>query len=144
MKGEAQKDAHYLKLNGTRFDINSYLPIKRDETSGKKPLKKMRQDQAKEEQEENASQGSAAEPSEDSDSTRRVVTKRRNSGHLKKLEVHQEETKRVETEIKQIIDVRMSSPNQSSASSRDGSYNQKKTMRKKPSGKSPKKAKWHL
>ena len=140
MKGEAQKDAHYLKLNSTRFDINSYLPIKRDEISGKQPLKKVRQDQAKEEQEENASQGSAAEPSEDSDS-RMVVTKRRNSGHLKKLEVHQEETKRVETEIKQIIDNRMSSPNHSSASSRDGSYNQKKTMRKKPSGKSPKKAK---
>ena len=66
----------------------------------------------KEENEENASQGSAP-ASDDSDSNRRIMTRRRNSGMMKKLEVHQEETKRVETEIKQIIDNRLSSPNHS-------------------------------
>jgi hypothetical protein len=64
------------------------------------------------ENEENASQGSA-QASDDSDSNRRFMTKRRTSGMMKKLEVHQEETKRVETEIKQIIDNRLSSPNHS-------------------------------
>ena len=54
---------------------------------------------------------------------------------MKRMELHAEETKRIEGEIKQIIDTRMSSPE----SSRDGSVANKKGPRKKQSIKTPKK-----
>lgn len=108
--------------------------MKKDESAQKRPVKKMRQDRKLEEQEDQLSQASMHEPSEESVSTRRNLT-RKDTIHLKRLELHAEEAKRIEGEIKQIIDTRLSSPE----SSRDGSVANKKGLRKKQSMKTPKK-----
>ena len=108
--------------------------MKKDESAQKRPLKKMRQDRKSEEQEDQLSQASMHEPSEESVSTRRNLN-RKDTILMKRLEMHAEEAKRIEGEIKQIIDTRLSSPE----SSRDGSVANKKALRKKQSIKSPKK-----
>lgn len=63
IKQDAVRDAQFLRANPTRFDINSFFPniVKKDESAQKRPLKRMKQDLDKEEQEDRMSMASAPE-----------------------------------------------------------------------------------